>query len=192
MKTQHIFILIVAVLILGGAGYAFSQQGKQDMAEKGVMMEKDETSMDDTKQESMTENEGMEEQKDDMVKDDAMMDKETMVDDGMKKGAEIMKGSYELYSSEKLARAETGKVLLFFYASWCPTCRALDADIKNNLEELPDNVSILQLNFDTETELRKKYGVTVQHTLVQVNARGDQITKWSGGNTLAYTLSQLQ
>jgi thioredoxin-related protein len=32
-----------------------------------------------------------------------------------------------------------------------------------------------------EKELAKKYGVTYQHTFVQIDAEGNEVTKWNGG-----------
>ena len=101
-------------------------------------------------------------------------------------------GSYETYSPEKIAWAKDGKVILFFRASWCPTCKAVDVDIRKNLSSLPKNVTILDVNYDTETALKQKYGVTYQHTFVQVDASGGQITKWSGSPTLAALLANVQ
>jgi thiol-disulfide isomerase/thioredoxin len=100
-------------------------------------------------------------------------------------------GSYEAYAPEKLARAASGDVVLFFHASWCPSCRVLNADIEKNLSAIPENVSILKVNYDTESELKKKYGVTYQHTLVQVSADGSLIKKWSGGSNLGNLVSQI-
>jgi hypothetical protein len=53
-------------------------------------------------------------------------------------------------------------------------------------------VTILKTDYDKETELKKKYGVTYQHTLVQVDKSGNMIKKWSGGGTLDNLLSQIQ
>jgi len=83
-------------------------------------------------------------------------------------------------------------IILFFKADWCPSCRALDGDIKSKLDSIPDSVVLLELNYDTETELRKKYGVTTQHTMVHVDADGTAITKWSGGNRLEDILNQIK
>ncbi len=42
-------------------------------------------------------------------------------------------GTYEEYSANKIIeKGESGRVLLFFYASWCPSCRSLDKDINKN------------------------------------------------------------
>ena len=101
-------------------------------------------------------------------------------------------GSYEAYAPEKLARVATGDVVLFFHAPWCPTCRALNANIEANLSAIPSQVTILKTDYDSQTELKKKYGVTYQHTLVQVDAQGTMIKKWSGGNALADLLAQIQ
>lgn len=62
-------------------------------------------------------------------------------------------GTYEAYDTSLLAKADNGDVVLFFRASWCPTCRALDTDIKNNT--IPSNLTILDINYDDSAELRK-------------------------------------
>ncbi len=93
-------------------------------------------------------------------------------------------GSYIPYDASKLAMANTGHVVLFFHASWCPTCRNLDTDIKANLSAIPANLTILDVDYDAAVELKKKYGVTYQHTFVQVDANGTQLKKWSGSPTL--------
>jgi thiol-disulfide isomerase/thioredoxin len=101
-------------------------------------------------------------------------------------------GSYEDYGVGKVALANEGKVVLFFHASWCPSCRALNSDIEANAATIPAGVTILKTDYDKETELKKKYGVTTQHALVQVDGDGNMITKWSGGSKLENVLSQLQ
>jgi thiol-disulfide isomerase/thioredoxin len=120
-------------------------------------------------------------QEEDMVSDDMAATKDNMKSDGV----------YEVYSPDKLARTDSGEVVLFFKASWCPTCRALDLDIKDSLDDIPDGVSILEVNYDAATDLRQKYGVTNQHTLVQVDADGNLVKKWSGGLNLETVLEQL-
>jgi len=123
-----------------------------------------------------------------------MMEKKDEGDSMMKKEEEVMmqKGSYETYSPEKLALAETGEVVLFFRASWCPTCRALDANIRANLGNIPKGVTILDVDYDNSTALKQKYAVTYQHTLVQVDAKGNQIAKWTNSPTLLELLSHIK
>ncbi len=102
-------------------------------------------------------------------------------------------GSYEAYSPEKVAaKAEQGNVILFFRASWCPTCRTLDKDIKANLGNIPSGVTILDVDYDNSEELQDKYGVTYQHTLVQVDKDGNLIKKWSGSPTLLSLVAQIK
>ena len=99
-------------------------------------------------------------------------------------------GTYEVYSPEKIAWAKDKKVILFFKASWCPTCRSVDKDIKANLENIPSDVAILEVDYDNSQELKQKYGVTYQHTFVQVDENGGKLAKWSGSPTLSSLLKE--
>lgn len=121
---------------------------------------------------------------------DATKDKAAMMD----KGDTMMKaGAYEAYSPEKVALASaTHNVVLFFRAGWCPTCRAVDADIKANLSKIPSSLTILDVNYDDATALKQKYGVTYQHTFVQVDKDGTLIKKWSGSPTLAALVTEVK
>lgn len=101
-------------------------------------------------------------------------------------------GIYQEYDENLLSMAKTGNVVLFFEADWCPTCRALDADIKANLDKIPQDTAILTLDYDTEDALKESYGVTTQHTLIQVGPDGEVIKKWVGSNKLQFVLDQLQ
>lgn len=103
----------------------------------------------------------------------------------------VLAGVYDVYTPEKAAQADEGPVVLFFKASWCPSCQALDADIKANLEQIPENVTILEVDYDEYTDLRQKYGVTTQHTLVQIDENGDEIQQWSGGSTIDSVLAKI-
>jgi thiol-disulfide isomerase/thioredoxin len=101
-------------------------------------------------------------------------------------------GLYVDYDESLLAKADGGDVVLFFHAGWCPTCKALERDVQNNLSDIPQDLTILKLNYDKESELKKKYEVFIQHTLVQVDSKGNEITKWVGGNDLTSVLSHLK
>jgi|SRR3989344_4769279 len=90
---------------------------------------------------------------------------------------------YVEYSEASLAKAqEKGRTVIFFWAVWCPTCKALDKELTERSNELPDDITILKTNYDTEKELKKKYQIVQQHTLVQVDKNGSEVTKWIGGN----------
>jgi len=166
-----ILAIIVALIIGAGGVYAF----KAEQDKKMMNGEADNTEMTDDKmnKEDMMDKEKTMNVEEDMMDDDKMMDDKAM-----------SAGSYEVYDEAKLAMANEGDLVLFFKASWCPTCRALDADIKASLVDVHVGLTILDVNYDTETALKQKYGVTYQHTLVQVDAQGNLIKKWSGGLTL--------
>jgi len=74
-------------------------------------------------------------------------------------------------------------VVLFFNANWCSTCKIARDNIESNLDSIPSNLAIVVVDFDSETDLRKKYGVTIQHTFVQIDSDGNQIAKWAGSTT---------
>ncbi|QYF89123.1 MULTISPECIES: thioredoxin domain-containing protein [Arthrobacter] len=89
-------------------------------------------------------------------------------------------GTYTPYTPEAVSSAsETDKVVLFFHATWCSTCKLLASDIEANAANIPAGVKILKVDYDSETALKQKYGVTLQHTLVQVRPDGSQIAKWN-------------
>lgn len=101
-------------------------------------------------------------------------------------------GSFEAYSPEKLALAADSDVVLFFHASWCPSCRALESDINASLSDIPANTHILKVDYDTATALKQEYGVVRQHTLVTVDANGAKIKTLTGlTNTLEQVIAQI-
>lgn len=85
-------------------------------------------------------------------------------------------GAYIAYSEAGLSEAK-GTRILFFHASWCPQCRALDADIKK--QGVPAGTTILKVDYDKAQDLRKKYGVTLQTTVVKVDEKGNLISKFT-------------
>lgn len=84
------------------------------------------------------------------------------------------------YASDP-ASFEGDTVVLFFAAPWCPTCRETDENL--TAEGVPAGLTVVRTDYDTETDLRQKYGVTVQHTFVQVDEMGTQLAKFSGSTT---------
>lgn len=100
-------------------------------------------------------------------------------------------GVYLPYTSTAVAQAK-GQVVLFFHANWCPTCIAVHKDIEANIKTIPTDLTILKTSYDDEKELKELYGVTAQHTFVQVDNTGKLIKKWRGGSTLTEVVSQVQ
>lgn len=185
---------IIAVVALIG-GFVFVSGQNSDKAameakvmedkmkmEEGAMMEKkamEEKTMTDKEMGVGQEGDKMEIEADDsnMKKDEAgaMMQKD---DSAMMQKS----GTYATYSADTLAIAQKGKTVLFFHAGWCPTCRSADSDITAGAATIPAGVTILKTDYDKEIALKQKYGVTTQHTFVEVDANGTLIQKWSGGN----------
>lgn len=67
------------------------------------------------------------------------------------------------------ALAADKKVVLFFHASRCPTCKSLDGNILANTAAIPSDVVVFKTDYDTSTALKAKYGVTAQHTLIYLD-----------------------
>ncbi|MEI2825632.1 MAG: thioredoxin family protein [Dermatophilaceae bacterium] len=101
----------------------------------------------------------------------------------------MVSGSYVTYEQHRSAPPTSGAVVLFFHAPWCPDCRASDAALTN--AGVPDGITVVKVDFDSMTDLRKKYGITQQHTFVQVDPAGTLVKKWSGSKDGNAIKSQL-
>ncbi len=82
---------------------------------------------------------------------------------------------YVEYSPEIIAKT-TGTKILFFYAPWCPQCRALEKSIKAG--SIPQGTTIIKIDYDSNQALRQKYEVTIQTTLVRVDDAGNLVEKY--------------
>lgn len=154
---------IIGLVIIGGiVGFFLMQRSAPD----STMMKKDDTTM--LKDDSTTpEDSMMKPSGEAMPEDDSVMEKP---------------GSYIPYSAQAYADASNQKRVLFFHATWCPTCKTANEEFTSKIQEIPSNVVILKTDYDKESELKRKYGITYQHTFVQVDEQGNEITKWSGGD----------
>jgi len=92
--------------------------------------------------------------------------------------------NYIDYSEQSLESAKiNGKPVLFFAATlWCQTCIQLDKEIKERVGSLPSDVTILKVDYDNDREMKRKWGVTVQHTLIRLDGNGNEVKRWVGGN----------
>lgn len=198
---QYKLIVGIAILLgavtITGAGCATTNQTKNPADQSVDMMKKEDAMTEAQKNEAMMEQEKMESEQAMMEKQKmadaekaAMMDKEkTMTpEEKMMADKESMMekntaGEYKNYSASAFAEATKngGKAVLFFWASWCPDCKASNANFLANMDKIPHNVTVFKTNYDTEKALKTKYGVTYQHTFIQVDAAGNQISRWNGG-----------
>jgi thiol-disulfide isomerase/thioredoxin len=90
------------------------------------------------------------------------------------------------FKSEAAAQAlaKKGTVVYFFAATWCPECQATYKDLKANFSMLPKNFTLVFVNYDKAKELKMKYGITAQHTFVQLGAMGEKKKVWSTSMTV--------
>lgn len=84
-------------------------------------------------------------------------------------------GSYIAYSEEAVEDTK-GTKLLFFHAPWCPQCRSIETSIHEG--GVPDGVTVFKVDYDTNQQLRQKYGVTLQTTFVKIDDAGNKIDSY--------------
>lgn len=167
--SKNLMIGVLVIVALVGGVYLYQTNNAKMMDSKKAMEEK-ETSMvnEDIKPSDIMMT------KDDLKPIDAMM---------------IKSKRYVPYSKEALDSAESTRRILFFYANWCPTCIPTNADFEKNVAMIPKDVTVIRVNYndpDTDAEekaLATKYGITYQHTFVQIDKDGKVVTKWNGGMT---------
>ncbi len=86
------------------------------------------------------------------------------------------------YSDAALATAQKagGNVALHFHAPWCPTCREQDK-VLGTLKNDPalNKVTLLLVDYDSSTALRKKMKVQSQSTFVVYHG-ATEVTRSSG------------
>jgi thiol-disulfide isomerase/thioredoxin len=110
--------------------------------------------------------------------DDSSMDKPMMEDK-----SEMASPLLDFINMEKsMILAESSPTVLFFYANWCPSCQAVEKDITMNASDL-EGINLIKVDYDDSKELQKKYGVTSQHTFIQIDPAGEALAKWNGGGS---------
>ena len=150
-----------------------------DQASTDIMMKEDKMMQEDS---SMM-------QKDDVMKKETMMQEESMKKDD----SAMMKKTtgYVDYDAAMVdgALAAGQNVILFFHATWCPSCKSLDAAINSSLSSIPADTLIVKVDYDTSTDLKKKYRVVGQHTTVMLNADGSEKSKKLGARSVSEVLN---
>ncbi len=90
---------------------------------------------------------------------------------------------YVEYNADDFSLAlENGKkVAVFFHANRCGSCKALDADIAWKMDAIDSDTIIYKVDYDNSDELKRKYWVTGQHTVVYVDSDWEalDLVKWT-------------
>lgn len=167
MNTKILGLVVAVVVVIGGILWFVQSQNQPS---PDAMMEKEGT----------------------MMKKENVGDSDTMVEPEKMDTKTMVTGGYKEYDPTDLAFAETGKVVLFFHADWCPYCRALNEELTKNPSQIPSDTLIAKVNYDTADDLKKKYGVISQHTFVQVDKDGNKLSMWQGSNSLDEFLQEVK
>ena len=85
--------------------------------------------------------------------------------------------TYDQYQASKDTYADS-KVVLFFNATWCPDCRAINEALTSDPGKIPAGTTVVSVDYDQHTDLRQRYGVTTQHTFVQIDTNGEKTRQW--------------
>ena len=85
--------------------------------------------------------------------------------------------TYDQYQASKDKYADS-KVVLFFNAKWCPACRAINEALTSDPGKIPAKTTVVSVDYDQHTDLRQRYGVTTQHTFVQIDTNGEKTRQW--------------
>lgn len=88
---------------------------------------------------------------------------------------EFTNKSVQLFLDNALEKSiENWKIpALYFKANWCLNCKLLEEELKE--KGFPDWVDIYEVDFDEAQDLRKKYLVNNQHTLVILDREKKEI-----------------
>lgn len=106
--------------------------------------------------------------------DDAIQPPATSADDDAADApVTTTEGAYLDYQDGAI-EATAGPKALFFHASWCPQCRALEEDLL--AQGAPDGLTVFKVDYDSRADLRQKYGVTIQTTIVFVDDAGEKVS----------------
>lgn len=69
-----------------------------------------------------------------------------------------------------------GRVIVDFYATWCPPCRALAPLLERWADENAEKVKVLKVDSDADEALAERFGVRTIPTLVSFK-NGEEVTR---------------
>ena len=110
---------------------------------------------------------------------DAMMQASSASVDTMQPDAAAMtKGEYVAYREGVIGDGQTS--VLFFHATWCPVCKRADTSLRGWYAGDDALLTTYKVDYDTYKELKKRYGITYQHTFVKIDGQGNALGKLEG------------
>ena len=120
------------------------------------------------------------------VDNSQQLESEVVGDSSATQNTDSSRGNYVSYQNyeQEVEKYKDSRVVMFFNASWCSTCKIARDNFESSLDQIPSDLTIVVVDFDNSDDLRKKYGITVQHTFVQIDANGESLKKWSGSTTI--------
>jgi len=152
-KKLVIIIIVIALLVIAAVAYVVITPKKEDISR----VDTQQTSLVDEASRSSTPKEG--------ETTPALATNASNARDG----------SYVNYTNSVIASTPGTKVL-FFHAPWCSQCRQMETSI--NQGGIPNGVTVIKVDYDTNQALRQKYGVTLQTTFVKINDSGDKTASY--------------
>jgi thiol-disulfide isomerase/thioredoxin len=90
--------------------------------------------------------------------------------------------THEAYAANPQMYA-AGRVVLFFHADWCPDCQETEKNLEADPSSIPADLTVVEVDYDTQSDLREKYGVTQQWTFVSVDDDGKKLKQFTGTYT---------
>lgn len=77
------------------------------------------------------------------------------------------------------------RVVYFFKTASCASCKTAQKDLDTRLSTYSTPFVVVVVEYDKEPgkTLKEKYGISSDHTWIQIDADGNVVTKWQGGTT---------
>lgn len=77
--------------------------------------------------------------------------------------------------------AANGTTVVFFYAAWCPNCRATVTELNARWDEVRPGLTLVIADYDKEQALKARFGITYQDTFVLLDEAGKAVDVWNSG-----------
>lgn len=92
-------------------------------------------------------------------------------------------GAYRAYTASAFRdeQRDGQKIVLFFHSPTCAACVRADNEFVGNASKIPAGITVMRVNFESEEQLKKRYGVTASHTFLEIDLSGKVLTRWDGG-----------